>query len=198
MARTIAKDHDEKRARILEVAAGVFADRGVARTSMAQVAKDCGISKAAIYHYYPSKDALLFDILETYLRRLRDRLASIPVEGGVAEERLRAFLREILHAYQGMDNLHKIQIEGVPLLSEDRQTVLKAYQRDVVRQLGSIVARIAPAGIDAEPGTRRAVTMSVFGMVNWFYMWNRNADTEARSAYADLVARLTVEGVRGL
>ena len=60
MARPIAKDYDAKRSHILKTAARVFADTGYARASMSQVAKDCGFSKANIYHYYSSKDALLF------------------------------------------------------------------------------------------------------------------------------------------
>ena len=63
MARTIAKDHDAKRAHILKTAARVFAEEGFARASMNQLARACGISKANIYHYYDSKDALHFDIL---------------------------------------------------------------------------------------------------------------------------------------
>ncbi|MEP1496455.1 helix-turn-helix domain-containing protein, partial [Pseudophaeobacter sp.] len=66
MARTIAKDHDEKRAQILKSAAKVFAEAGYDRASMTQLARQCGISKANIYHYYDSKEAVLFGLLDTY------------------------------------------------------------------------------------------------------------------------------------
>ncbi|MEY8840231.1 TetR/AcrR family transcriptional regulator, partial [Cribrihabitans sp. XS_ASV171] len=46
MARTIAKDHDQKRAQILKSAARVFAREGFDRASMTQLARECGISKA--------------------------------------------------------------------------------------------------------------------------------------------------------
>ena len=121
MARTIAKDHDEKRARILTTAARVFAEQGFARSSMTQVATACGVSKANIYHYYSSKDALLFDVLDTYLAALNNRLAELPLEGHAPKDQLRLFLRELLSAYEGMDNEHKIQSEGVPLLSKEEQ-----------------------------------------------------------------------------
>ena len=62
MARTITKDYGEKRLIILKAAAEVFAKEGIARASMSEVAKTCGVSKVNIYHYYVSKDALLFDI----------------------------------------------------------------------------------------------------------------------------------------
>ena len=44
----------------------------------------------------------------------------------------------------------------------------------------------------------RAATMSVFGMLNWYYMWNSGAGTKAREDYADLVSTLALNGVRGL
>lgn len=198
MARPIAKDHDAKRAHILKTAARVFADTGFARASMSQVAKDCGISKANIYHYYNSKDALLFDILDTYLLALRDRVLLLPVAGMAPEAQLRAIVVETLHAYNGMDEEHKIQTEGIPLLTLEQQDVLKGYQRDMVRQMSDIVAAIAPAVFANDRQKLRATVMSVFGMLNWFYMWNSGADDKARTEYADLVTRLTLSGVKGL
>ena len=65
MVRTIAKDYDTKRRNILKIAAEVFAREGIERASMNAVAKSCGISKANIYHYYSSKNDLIFDILDT-------------------------------------------------------------------------------------------------------------------------------------
>lgn len=198
MARKIAKDHDKKRIHILKTAAQVFANEGFARASMSQVAKDCKISKANIYHYYSSKDALLFDILDTYLVALRDRLRALPMEGKSSEEKLRLIVTETLVAYQGMDYEHKIQIEGMPLLDTAHQDILKGYQRDIVRQLSDVIADIAPDVFTGDRNKLRAATMSVFGMLNWFYMWNDNVDEKARADYADMVARLTLSGLRGL
>ena len=64
MARTRAKDYDEKRAAILHAAARIFAEGGFDRTSMATLAAECGVSKALLYHYYASKEALLHDIYD--------------------------------------------------------------------------------------------------------------------------------------
>lgn len=194
MARPIAKDHADKRAHILRVAARVFADSGIARASMAQVALACGISKANIYHYYDSKDALLFDILDSYLRALRDRLAGLELEGLEPPEQLLHFVTEVLLAYEGMDAEHKIQIEGISVLSAAQQQVLKDYQRDMVRQLSGILSRCAP-DLTADPARLRGTTMSVFGMLNWFYMWNEGADERARREYGRVVTGLVLDGV---
>ncbi|WP_397541969.1 TetR family transcriptional regulator [Roseovarius salis] len=198
MARTIAKDHDEKREQILQSAAKVFATEGFDRASMAQLAGECGISKANIYHYYDSKDAILYDILETYLRHLRDRVCSIDLTGLDPEQQLHKTLREILFAYQGSDHEHRVQVNGVSRLPSQQQKVLRGYQRDMVVFLSDILKNCAPEILADNPEKLRAATMSVYGMLNWYYMWNSGAGDAAREAYARLVADLTLHGVRGI
>ena len=197
MARTIAKDHGIKRHKILKTAARVIADEGIARASMAQIAGACGISKANIYHYYTSKDALLFGILDAYLSALRDRLCGLDEASLSPDERLHQFTRETLLAYDGMDAEHKIQTEGLPLLPEEQQMVLKAYQREMVQALSDVLRDAAPDVLGADAGRLRATAMSVFGMLNWFYKWNPRANRAAREEYAGLVADLTLRGVLG-
>ncbi len=198
MARTIAKDHDDKRARILKTAARVFAQEGFDRASMSQLARECGISKANIYHYYDSKDAILFDMLDSYLRQLRDLVCNLDLEGLSPAQCLRKTVCEILLAYQGVDDEHRVQTSGMSALPKDQQKLLRGYQRDLVVFLSDIIAQLAPDTFQNNKPKLRATTMSVFGMLNWFYMWNTGADTEARERYADLVSDLTLSGVGGL
>ncbi len=198
MARTIAKDHDQKRAQILKSAARVFAREGFDRASMTQLARECGISKANIYHYYDSKDAILFDILETYLRELRDLICGLEMEGLSPPEKLHRVVAEILLAYQGVDDEHRVQTSGMSALPEDQQRLLRGYQRDMVNFLSAILSEVAPDVFRGDGAKLRSATMSVFGMLNWYYMWNSGADAQARRDYAALVSNLTLSGVKAL
>lgn len=198
MARTIAKDHDEKRTQILKSAAKVFAEAGYDRASMTQLARDCGISKANIYHYYDSKDAVLFGLLDTYLCDLRDRVCGVQVADLSPDDALRQVVAEILLAYQGADYEHKVQSGAMGALPEEQQKLLRAYQREMVQFLSDTLQAVAPKVFAADPTKLRAATMSVFGMLNWYYMWNSGAGPQAREDYAELVANLTLNGVRGL
>ena len=198
MARTIAKDHDEKRRQILRTAAKVFARDGVDRASMSQVAEACGISKANIYHYYDSKNALLFDILDTHLRNLRDRVCAVGADGRSAEEQFRATVCEILLAYEGADDEHRVQANGLPALSEEQQAILRGYQRDLVGHMSEIFRRLAPDTLGRDAIKLRSVTMSVFGMLNWFYMWNSQAGAKEREDYSALVSDMTLKGIDGI
>lgn len=195
MVRALAKNHNEKRQHILSTAAEVFAREGIARASMNEVARSAGISKANIYHYYDSKDALLFDILDQYLSSLRDRVCGLDLGGLTAEAKLHEVIRTILIAYEGMDKEHRIQTEGLPLLSEEKQHVLKEYQRQMVQYVTSILTLNADEDLGQNPQKAWQLTMSVFGMLNWFYQWKPIATQAERIAYAELVTELTLTGI---
>ena len=195
MARSIAKDHDEKRAQILKAAARFFAEEGFHGASMAQVAAACGFSKANLYHYYDSKDAVLFGILDSYLRGLRDRVCGLDIDGLTADRALYRTVAEILRAYQGADHEHRVQINAMSALPEDQQNPLRAYQRDLVAHLSRILKRVSPS-LGSDPARLRATTMSVFGMLNWYFMWGAGHDAQARDDYARIVTDLTLGGVQ--
>jgi len=198
MARTIAKDYDDKRRLILEHAAEVFASEGFGRASVNQVAQACNISKANIYHYYASKDEILFDILDSYLSDLRDRVFGLDLTGLSAEDQFRKTVTEILLAYKGSDNEHRVQTSGINHLPSEQQAILTGYQRELVGHVGNLVDAMAPDVFDGDQAKLRATTMSVFGMLNWFYMWNSDADADARKYYADLICNMCQRGIPGL
>jgi len=198
LVRTIAKDHDHKRAQILGAAARLFAEEGYDRASMIQIAQACGISKANIYHYYDGKEALLFDVLDSYLSQLSSRICGLDLHGLPPRDRLQRLLTEVLLAYEGADHQHKVQLNAMSALPEGQQAHLRAYQRDMVHCLMAVIRDAAPERLRQDRQRLRSVTMSVFGMLNWHYMWNPGADSPARKDYAGLVTALTLEGVTGL
>ena len=145
-----------------------------------------------------SKDAILFDILETYLRELRDLICGLEMEGLSPPEKLHRVVAEILLAYQGVDDEHRVQTSGMSALPEDQQRLLRGYQRDMVNFLSAILSEVAPDVFQGDGAKLRSATMSVFGMLNWFYMWNGRSGTEAREDYADLVTGMVLGGLRAL
>lgn len=195
MARTIAKDHEAKREAILHTAATFFAEQGFDRASMGKLAEACGVSKALIYHYYPSKDALLFDILDTHLTALVEVVEAAASEPGTPQSRLRALIKAILVAYRDSDAEHKVQLEALSSLPEDSQRHLRALQRRLVTSMSEAVRAIEPDRFSGRPDLVGPVTMSVFGMLNWFYLWHKPGGPIDRDAYADIVADLVIGGL---
>ncbi|NQW15172.1 MAG: TetR/AcrR family transcriptional regulator [Rhodobacter sp.] len=198
MARTIAKDHAEKRLAILGKAAEFFAANGYERSSMNQLAEACGVSKALIYHYYNSKEALLYDIVHTHLSDLLDTLLAVDQAATSPDDTLRGLVQAILLAYRDADAEHKVQTAAMASLPDEQRAVLADLQRQMVAIVADILKAITPEVYAQNPEKLRPVAMTLFGMVNWFYMWHRPAKGLSREDYADLVTDLVLGGVRGL
>ena len=197
MARPIAKDHDLKRGAILKTAARTFADEGFDRASMAGLARACGISKSLIYHYYASKEALLFDILHTHLSALKEAVDG--VEGGADPEAdLRAVVHVILEAYRNADAEHKLQLDALGVLPAAERRTLEALQRDLVTLVSDALTRTAAPLFEARPEALRPAAMSLFGMLNWVYMWHRPKGGISRAEYADMATDLMLGGMERL
>lgn len=91
---------DEKRNAILAAASAVFQEFGYERASMNEVAKRAGGSKATLYNYFPSKEALFESVVRTYsthyLTQAASGLAGEAAVGLSLEEKLTAFGRRML------------------------------------------------------------------------------------------------------
>lgn len=192
MARTRSQDYDAKRLAILRESARLFARHGYAGTSIAMVAAGCGVSKALLYHYYPDKEAVLFDILSSHLKALVARVEEAAAAPGPARERLQRLAVALLEAYRDADAEHQVQIAGLKLLPADRQEALKALERRLVALFASALAEAVPRL--AGSGLLTPVTMSLFGMLNWHYLWFREGGAMGRADYARLAARLIEAG----
>lgn len=197
MARTRAKDHDEKRGAILRQAAIVFARDGYDRASMARLASECGVSKALLYHYYTSKEALLFDIVWNHLSDLVDAVEEADQPDLAPTDRLEQLVLALLDAYRDSDAEHKVQLSALPLLPEAEQDRLRDLERRLVVIFSDAVRAVEPAIF--ENGTLlKPVTMSLFGMLNWVYMWFRDGGALSREDYGKLATRLLVGGLGAL
>ena len=198
MARPIAKDHDAKRAAILKTAAGYFADHGYDRASVSQVARACGISKSLIYHYYDSKEQLLFDILHSHLTQVHDAVTAVSCPGAHPETHLRHLVADLLMTYRGADAEHRLQLQSTTALSPQQQQDLAKIQRTIVSIFATAIQDIAPDYLQDAPSDLRPLTMSLFGMLNWFYLWHQPGRGLSRSAYGDMATDILLGGLERL
>jgi len=191
MPRGLARDHDDKRRAIRRGAARYFADQGYAKASMAGAARACGTSKALLYHYYASKEALLHDILLAHLTELARVVEDVPDDA--PETRFRALVAAILAAYRDADAEHRLQIDALDTLPPEMQAPLRALQRQLVAAMEAAIAALRP---DLAGGRRlKPAAMSVFAMLNWFFLWHRPGRDIPREDYAAMVADLVLGGL---
>lgn len=82
------KHHDARRDQLLEVAAHLFATRGVDGTTTKDIARAAGVSPGLLYHYYESKEDLLINVIRHFneLSRFDERVEKfidMPLEEGL-------------------------------------------------------------------------------------------------------------------
>src|SRR3954463_15149778 len=132
MARTQAADYEDRRLAIVEAAARLYADRGFLGASIADLAAACGASKALIYHYFPSKEDILFEVMDSHIRDLSAIEGEIAQLDGHPEDRLRALTHKFLQAYVGAEARHKVLLNDLDRLPQERRTAIIRRQRAIV------------------------------------------------------------------
>jgi AcrR family transcriptional regulator len=197
MARTRAPDHESQREQILELAAAKFAQTSYPSTSMADLAAASGTSKARLYHYYESKEAILFDLLDRYTKRLMLIIAE--VEGasqrrGLSErdafaELVRAFLSE----YETSHSRHVALLNDVKYLDDMQREIILDRQRDIVAAFARQLARAYPERATKENQT--ALAMMVFGMINWTFTWLKPGGRLGYREFAEQVVDVLDRGL---
>ena len=198
MARTRAADFEEKQRGILDRAAQVFAEQGMEKASMSQIASVAQVSKALLYHYYPSKDALIFAIIITHLEGLDAAIEAADDPALPPRERLRQLVGAVLENYRGADNEHKVQLNATTALSDEQKAEITALELRIVRRFSAVLDQINPGLNTRERPLLMPVTMSLFGMMNWVYMWFRDGGKITREDYADVATTLILEGIKAV
>ena len=193
MPRGRAPGYDAQREDILAHAAALFARQGYPGTSMNEVARACGMSKAALYHYVRDKYRLLVEIAEDHVTRLVVLVGEVEREGLEPPARLRRLIERFVREYASAQNAHRVLTEDVRFLDEpDRERVLAAERRVI----GAFAASIAALRPDLQAAQLdKPLTMLLFGMINWMFTWMRPDGTLTHEAMAPVVADLFFGGL---
>src|SRR4029079_5029144 len=95
--RDLAGRYSPAQRRTIDVALELFADHGVGGTSLQMIADAVGVTKAAIYHQFATKEAIVIGVIEVQLVPVEDALAEAEVAGPTAAARDALLTRMIDH-----------------------------------------------------------------------------------------------------
>lgn len=170
---------------ILAEAAEAFAELGYAAASMSDLAGRCGVSKSLLYHYFDSKEAILFALFDGYTERLLALCESVAARRLPPDAHLDALVREFLAEYRTSQAVHKLLLQDVDHLPDARAREIKAQQRAVIEAFRDAVrAGLAPH-LDGSALT--AATMMLMGMINWTFTWLDPRGPLSYEQFADAV-----------
>ena len=97
----LERRRNRSREEIQEAARRVLLQKGIAGTTLDAVAREAGLSKTALYYYFPSKDALFFELMFGALRSQAQSVHDAVDKARDGADALRAIVRESVDTYAG-------------------------------------------------------------------------------------------------
>lgn len=184
------------RRRILDVALDLFAQKGYDGTGVQEIVTKAGVTKGALYHYFTSKDEILFEVYGSVFRREQENLESILAEGLEPEKALRKIIEDLVVVTASTAKENAVFARGGHADSphwEAMQEEWRSYQegvRSVIRagqESGAFTSAISP----------EVASWSIFGFTNTLHTWFRPEGSKSAAEIGRELADLVITGLKG-
>ncbi|HEY1689558.1 MAG TPA: TetR/AcrR family transcriptional regulator [Solirubrobacteraceae bacterium] len=184
---------DEKRKLVVAKAAELFDRSGYHKVNMTEIARSAGLEKPTLYHYFKSKDEILFWIHETFINLLLERI-SLRTKPHSAHDELVEIMcdvLELMHTHRG--HVRTFFEHHRELSPEAKDSVRRKRSRYQAHVESTIAEGIQSGEFrDVDP---HYTTLALFGMCNWAYNWYKPGDTFSSREVGELLADLFTNGV---
>ena len=169
MSREPAGRHEQ----ILVAAAGLFARKGIAATTVREIADEVGILSGSLYHHFESKEAMVDQILAPYLKDLRAAYRTVLKHDVDPRTRLRDLVVASLRVVEAHPHATEIYQSDVNYLTQfERFSYLKPAARDVRNTWLEVISAGVAEGVfraDLEPKILyRIMRDAIWLSVRWF------------------------------
>ena len=178
---------DVVRAEIISVAEAAFTRRGVAATSMAQIAEAVGIGRPALYYYFPSKDDLVVATIQAAVERY-ESFGSVPQDATFGQA-VKYFFTKLIHNIAVVDEaplrfFYTVLLEQFDDAAERQpvRAIIESYRQQVEQlvRLGQQHGEVAP-DVDAAL-VADELTAQILGMQWMWLLYPGRVDLEAMAA----------------
>ena len=177
--------------RMLIAAAHAFADKGYHATTTRDIASLAGMSPAAVYIHYRSKEELLFNISlvghETSLALLSS------IRGGDAVERLKNAVSSFAGWHAEFHTTARVVQYELGALSPEHHAEVAVLRRQIEQQMRSYISDGVAEGVFDVPdlkGATLAVLSLCIDVARWYQPGGKRTPDEIGALYADLVLRM--------
>ncbi|MGW4982787.1 TetR family transcriptional regulator [Streptomyces mirabilis] len=179
--------------RLLVAAVEAFAERGYHATTTRDIAGRAGMSPAALYIHYKTKEELLHRISRIGHDKALDIVRSAAQGGGGAAERLTDAVRSFVRWHAGQHTTARVVQYELEALGPEARAEIVALRRQTDAAVRGIIADGVAAGdfdVPDVPGTTLAVLSLCIDVARWFNVGGPRTPDEVGALYADLVLRM--------
>ncbi|MGB7287449.1 MAG: TetR/AcrR family transcriptional regulator [Salaquimonas sp.] len=186
MARTAGSNAEDTRRNLREAALRLFSNSGYAAVSMRMIAKEVDLQAGALYHHFPTKQALLVDLMESHMHALllawekESKNFTDPVSA------LEGFIR--FHIRFHFDKQDEVFISYMELrnLEEDglaQMQKLRRYYEGFLRKIISIGKDSGDFTVQDVPVSAMAIISMLTGVNAWFKNNGRLTASQVEEIY---------------
>lgn len=196
MARTQSQNYPEVRRNILKQAAALFAQKGYSGTTIIDLAAACESSRGALYHYFVSKEDILFHILDDHVEHLFRCIEAALAETDDPLEQCRALVTEMVT--RNAESVHEqvVLLNHLNQLDGEQQKGIVAKQRKITELASDILIRI-DARHRMTARTKKVYTMMLFGIINYTFTWYDPDGPVSPREYAEITSDVFIRGFSG-
>lgn len=186
----------KRRAEIVAAAAKLFDRVGYAQASLGDLAAAVGIAKPTLYHYFESKDEILFEIHDEFISLLTERHESRLAQGALAEDQLLLeVMGDILELMETHHGHVRTFFEHHRELNEEARREIRRKRDRYAAMVEQLIADGIERGIFRSTDPRLA-TLATFGICNWAYQWYRGDGRLRPREIAYYLWDFVVDGLR--
>lgn len=180
---------------VVRKATELFYREGFARSSIRDIGHAAGISSANLYHYFKTKDDLLYEIIKTIGDHLLIILDQTQQEFDDPEERLRKMIfRQICLLKEKREEV-KIYVEEQYQLPKRLKTIIYKQHRKVYETYLEELRRLSEAGRLRVNSHLPTINFSLFAMMNWVYRWFKNDGPISIEEEANMIIEIFFNGI---
>jgi AcrR family transcriptional regulator len=179
--------------RLVVAAVEAFAERGYHATTTRDIAGRAGMSPAALYIHYKTKEELLYQISRVGHLRSLAMLGEARDGGGTAADRLAAAVRAFVRWHAEHHTTGRVVQYELGALAEEHYTEIVGLRRQTEDAIRTIIAEGVAAGefdVPEVAGTTLAVLSLCIDVARWFNPAGRRTPDEVGALYADLGLRM--------
>jgi AcrR family transcriptional regulator len=179
--------------RLLVAAVEAFAERGYHATTTRDIAGRAGMSPAALYIHYKTKEELLHRISRIGHDRALDILRTAAGRDGNAAERLADAVRSFVRWHAAQHTTARVVQYELDALGPEARAEIVALRRQTDAAVRGIIEDGVAAGefdVPDVPGTTLAVLSLCIDVARWFNVNGPRTPDEVGALYADLVLRM--------
>lgn len=188
--------HSQVAEDVIRAAVQLFAARGYANTSVQEIVDAAGVTKGAMYHYFESKDDLLFGIYDTVLSLQKTHLDAIISAGGEVDEVLRAVCVDVLESSIEYLAEGTVFFRSMDMLSEPRRKEVVRRRRAYNDEFAALVKQGQNEGKYREDIPLAVLIAHFFSDVHYLSYWYSEGKPEDRTLAAVQITDLFMSSLR--